>query len=191
MEDPEGPVKHRMAPRATITPPGYSLDSEKAEDPKIADVEMNSVSGGKEEFSGWKLACLTYQSLGVIYGDVGTSPLYVYSSTFSSEPSKANILRAVSLAIWALTIMVTIKYVFIVLRADDEGEGDLVRMQRYNTDDLQKPNLMTRSIMERSTFIKWTLKVVGAFGVALILADGVLTPAQSILGAIQEYENEI
>ncbi|KAJ5981999.1 hypothetical protein N7451_012099 [Penicillium sp. IBT 35674x] len=203
MEDPEGPVKHRMAPRATITPPGYSLDSEKAEDPKIAD-----------EFSGWKLAWLTYQSLGVIYGDVGTSPLYVYSSTFSSEPSKANILGAVSLVIWALTIMVTIKYVFIVLRADDEGEGgtfalyslrsryaklvrydprqsDLVRMQRYNTEDLQKPNLMTRSIMERSTFIKWTLKVVGAFGVALILADGVLTPAQSILGAIQEYEIEI
>lgn len=47
-------------------------------------------------------------------------------------------------------------------------------MQRYNTDDLQKPNLMTRSIMERSTFIKWTLKVVGAFGVALILA-GIFT----------------
>lgn len=50
MEDPEELVKHRMAPRAsaTITPPGYTLDSEKAEDPKIADVEMNSVSGGKE-----------------------------------------------------------------------------------------------------------------------------------------------
>ncbi|KAJ5527303.1 hypothetical protein N7513_011462 [Penicillium frequentans] len=220
MEDPEWPVKHRMAPRAsaTITPPGYTLDSAKTEDPKTVDVEMNSVSEGKEveerdfhrkqEFSGWKLAWLTYQSLGVIYGDIGTSPLYVYSSTFSSEPSKADILGAVSLVIWSLTIMVTIKYVFIVLRADDEGEGgtfalysllsryaklvrydprhsDLVRMQRYNTDDLQKPNLMTRSIMERSTFIKWTLKVVGAFGVALILADGVLTPAQSILGAIQ------
>jgi KUP system potassium uptake protein len=163
---------------------------------------------------------LTYQSLGVIYGDIGTSPLYVYSSTFSSEPSQADILGAVSLVIWALTIMVTIKYVFIVLRADDEGEGgtfalysllsryvcssilcksamtdtkqaklvrydprhsDLVRMQRFDTDDLQKPNLMTRSIMERSTAIKWILKVVGAFGVALILAGMFHTSERMLL----------
>lgn len=66
---------------------------------------------------------LAYQSLGVIYGDIGTSPLYVYSSTFSSEPSYEDILGAVSFVIWALTIMVTIKYVCIVLNADDEGEG--------------------------------------------------------------------
>lgn len=66
---------------------------------------------------------LAYQSLGVIYGDIGTSPLYVYSSTFPTEPSKKDILGAVSLVIWSLTIMVTIKYVCIVLNADDEGEG--------------------------------------------------------------------
>lgn len=48
MEDPEEPVKHRMAPRATIVPPSYSIDSEKAEDPKAADIEMNSISEGKE-----------------------------------------------------------------------------------------------------------------------------------------------
>lgn len=59
----------------------------------------------------------------MIYGDIGTSPLYVYSSTFTSEPSKEDILGAVSLVIWALTIMVTLKYVCIVLSADDEGEG--------------------------------------------------------------------
>jgi K+ transporter len=66
---------------------------------------------------------LSYQSLGVIYGDIGTSPLYVYSSTFSSEPSREDVLGAVSLIIWSLTIMVTVKYVCIVLNADDEGEG--------------------------------------------------------------------
>ncbi|KAJ6102681.1 hypothetical protein N7486_005108 [Penicillium sp. IBT 16267x] len=203
---------------ATITLPGYSPDAEKGANPKEVDVEMNSISDGKaveerdfhqkQEFSGWKLAWLTYQSLGVIYGDIGTSPLYVYSSTFTSEPTKEDLLGAVSFIIWALTIMVTIKYVCIVLRADDEGEGgnfalytllsryaklvrydpahaDLVRMQRYNTNDLQKPNSMARRIMERSTTIKWILKVVGGFGVGLLLADGVLTPAQSILGAIQ------
>ena len=66
---------------------------------------------------------LAYQSTGVIYGDIGTSPLYVYSSTFSAEPSYDNLLGALSLIIWSLTLIVSIKYVFIVLRADDEGEG--------------------------------------------------------------------
>jgi KUP system potassium uptake protein len=140
--------------------------------------------------------------------------LYVYSSTFSSEPSYEDILGAVSFVIWALTIMVTIKYVCIVLYADDEGEGgtfalysllsryvsatlqqprliipltcsnhaqarlvrhdprhtNLLKMQRHNTDDLKKPNLMTRNFMERSAFVKWTLKILGAFGVSLLLA---------------------
>lgn len=66
---------------------------------------------------------LSYQSVGVIYGDIGTSPLYTYSSTFSSSPSREDILGACSLIIWSLTIMVTIKYILIVLYADDEGEG--------------------------------------------------------------------
>lgn len=120
---------------------------------KTADIEMASVSEEtevderdfrkKQVFSGWTLAWyissilgqgnqrltpqnnhrLSYQSLGVIYGDIGTSPLYVFSSTFSAEPGREDILGAVSLIIWALTIMVTIKYVCIVLNADDEGEG--------------------------------------------------------------------
>lgn len=66
---------------------------------------------------------LAYQSIGVIYGDIGTSPLYVYSSTFSSEPSHDDLLGALSLIIWTLTLMVSVKYITIVLRADDEGEG--------------------------------------------------------------------
>ncbi|CEJ58653.1 hypothetical protein PMG11_07303 [Penicillium brasilianum] len=194
------------------------LHGGRATNTKEMDLEIASVSDSpeveerdfhsKQVFKGWTLAWLAYQSLGVIYGDIGTSPLYVYSSTFSSEPSYEDILGAVSFVIWALTIMVTIKYVCIVLNADDEGEGgtfaiysllsryarlvrhdprhtNLLKMQRHNTNDLQTPNRMTRNIMEKSAVIKWTLKVVGAFGVSLLLADGVLTPAQSILGAIQ------
>ncbi|KAF3384249.1 Potassium transporter 19 [Penicillium rolfsii] len=195
-----------------------STQERKGIEAKEMDLEVASVSDApeveerdfhkKQAFRGWTLAWLAYQSLGVIYGDIGTSPLYVYSSTFSSEPSYEDILGAVSFVIWALTIMVTVKYVGIVLHADDEGEGgtfaiysllsryarvvrhdprhtNLVKMERHNTNDLQKPNLMTRNFMEQSAFIKWTLKIVGAFGVSLLLADGVLTPAQSILGAIQ------
>ena len=71
---------------------------------------------------------LAYQSTGVIYGDIGTSPLYVYSSTFSSAPSYDDLLGALSLIIWSLTLIVTIKYVLIVLFADDEGEGGTFAM---------------------------------------------------------------
>ena len=71
---------------------------------------------------------LAYQSTGVIYGDIGTSPLYVYSSTFTSNPSYEDLLGALSLIIWAITLIVTVKYVFIVLCADDEGEGGTFAM---------------------------------------------------------------
>lgn len=66
---------------------------------------------------------LAYQSIGVIYGDIGTSPLYVYSSTFTSEPSRPDLLGVLSVIIWTLTLIVTIKYVCIVLLADDQGQG--------------------------------------------------------------------
>jgi KUP system potassium uptake protein len=66
---------------------------------------------------------LAYQSIGVIYGDIGTSPLYVYSSTFTTDPGYDDLLGALSLIIWTVTLMVSIKYVLIVLWADDEGEG--------------------------------------------------------------------
>ena len=59
----------------------------------------------------------------MIYGDIGTSPLYVFSSTFPEPPSKEDLIGALSLIIWSLTIVVTIKYVTIVLFADDDGEG--------------------------------------------------------------------
>lgn len=59
----------------------------------------------------------------MIYGDIGTSPLYVYSSTFTGPPAYDDVVGACSLIIWALTIMVTVKYCCIVLYADDEGEG--------------------------------------------------------------------
>lgn len=71
---------------------------------------------------------LAYQSTGVIYGDIGTSPLYVYSSTFSDNPSHVDLLGALSIIIWSLTLIVSIKYVCIVLSANDEGEGGTFAM---------------------------------------------------------------
>jgi KUP system potassium uptake protein len=66
---------------------------------------------------------LAYESIGVIYGDIGTSPLYVFSSTFTKPPNRADLLGTLSLIIWSLTIIVTFKYVLLILRADNNGEG--------------------------------------------------------------------
>lgn len=93
------------------------------ENEDVEDLKKEGDIKKKQEFKGWLLLYLAYQSTGVIYGDIGTSPLYVFSSTFSSEPSYDDLLGALSLIIYSLIIMVTIKYVCIVLSADDEGEG--------------------------------------------------------------------
>lgn len=61
--------------------------------------------------------------MGVIYGDIGTSPLYVYSSTFSEAPSRRNLIGVLSIIIWSLSLMVTVKYILIILWADNDGEG--------------------------------------------------------------------
>jgi KUP system potassium uptake protein len=154
---------------------------------------------------------LAYQSTGVIYGDIGTSPLYVYSSTFTSQPSYDDLLGALSIIIWTLTLMVTTKYMFIVLRADDDGEGGTfalysllarysnivrkdpneregVNMERHLSNDLNTGGRSVRSFLEKSRAAKIALKCTGVLGVSLVMADGVLTPAQSVLGAIQGIE---
>ena len=99
-----------------------------------ADILSRSLEGGfcsgmiivgefEIDLAATDICRLAYQSVGVIYGDIGTSPLYVYSSTFSDNPSYDDLLGALSLIIWTITLMVSVKYVFIVLNADDEGEG--------------------------------------------------------------------
>ncbi|KAF2788544.1 potassium transporter [Melanomma pulvis-pyrius CBS 109.77] len=162
----------------------------------------------KQVFNFRQMMFLAYTSIGVIYGDIGTSPLYVYSSTFTSPPNHADLLGALSLVIWSLTLMVTVKYVLIILRADNDGEGgtfstysllaryanianrdpreaSLIRMQRHLTDDLGRTTRNVRSTIENSAFFRGLLKTIGVLAVSMVMADGVLTPAQSVLGAVQ------
>ena len=77
----------------------------------------------RQTYHGRTLLYLAYQSIGVIYGDIGTSPLYVYSSTFTEPPNRDDLIGALSIIIWSLSLMVTLKYVLIILRADNDGEG--------------------------------------------------------------------
>ncbi|KAI4282245.1 MAG: hypothetical protein L6R38_003077 [Xanthoria sp. 2 TBL-2021] len=147
----------------------------------------------KQIFKGRYLFWLAYQSVGVIYGDIGTSPLYVYSSTFSSDPSYDDLIGALSLIIWTVTLIVSIKYVIIVLRADDEGEGGTfaiysllsryanivrrdpreersIKMERVEAASLPATSKHTRSFIEGSTVMKIVLKVIGVFGVSLVMS---------------------
>lgn len=97
----------------------------------------------KEVFHGKLLLWLSYQSIGAIYGDIGTSPLYVYSSTFKDAPSRQDLLGVLSIVIWSLVLMVTVKYVLIILRADNNGEGGTFStyslLSRYVSKVLQFP----------------------------------------------------
>ncbi|KAF7879587.1 hypothetical protein EAF04_000782 [Stromatinia cepivora] len=176
---------------------------------EIANEDLNKKK--KQTYTGWMLMWLAYQSVGVIYGDIGTSPLYVYSSTFTSHPSYDDLVGALSIIIWTLTLMVSVKYVFIVLSADDDGEGGtfalysllaryahivrldpkisgMVKMDRHDTNDLRPSNNNIRNFIEGSAVARVILKFLGVLGVSMVMSDGVLTPAQSVLGAIQGIE---
>lgn len=114
--------------RSSSIAAGISFDRSAAENNNV-DVEEGDNWRDSEQpkvkqvYRGKTLLWLAYQSVGAIYGDIGTSPLYVFSSTFTAPPSQGDVMQVLSLIIWSLTIMVTFKYVFIVLRADNEGEG--------------------------------------------------------------------
>ncbi|KAI5927836.1 potassium uptake protein [Camillea tinctor] len=162
----------------------------------------------KQVFKGSALLWLAYQSTGAIYGDIGTSPLYVFSSTFTDNPTHNDLLQVLSVIIWSLTIMVTLKYVLIILHADNQGEGGtfscyslltryanitdrdpreqtLVKMERPKTQDMHPSTRTLRSNIEKSLFTRGLLKTIGVLAVSMVIADGVLTPAQSVLGAVQ------
>ena len=122
------------------------------------------------------LPLLTIAALGVIYGDIGTSPLYAMQVAFSPaigvEPVREEILGLLSLFIWTLTVIVTIKYVLIVMRASNRGEGG----------DLALKSLALRFVAGRT---KALVVVVGILAVALFSSDAVLTPSISVLSAVE------
>jgi KUP system potassium uptake protein len=119
-------------------------------------------------------------ALGVVYGDIGTSPLYAVRECFGPEhaiaPSVENVLGVLSLVIWSLSLVVVVKYLTFVMRADNEGEGGIMALLA----------LINRKI---SPSLGWTTKPVlillALFGTSLLFADGMITPAISVLSAVE------
>lgn len=126
-------------------------------------------------------AGLTLFALGVVYGDIGTSPLYAVKETFSPGHgiplNEATILGGVSTIFWALTIVVSLKYVTLIMRADNHGEGGIMALMA----------LAAASVRERPR-MRNTVVLVGLFGAALFYGDAVLTPAISVLSAVEGLE---
>ncbi len=126
------------------------------------------------------LAALTLAALGVVYGDIGTSPLYAFKEIFHAghvEATPDNVLGVLSLIFWTLTVIVSLKYVLLILRADNNGEGGLIAMLA----------LATHAVRERPR-LRQALLAVGMFGTAIFYGDGVITPAISVLSAVEGLE---
>ncbi len=128
--------------------------------------------------SGRYLAILSLTALGIVYGDIGTSPLYAMRECFHGPHAIAatpdNIFGVLSLIFWALIIIISIKYCIFVLAADNRGEGGILALTALAT---------PIKIVSKSE--RWVLVVLGIFGAALLYGDGIITPAISVLGAVE------
>ena len=119
-------------------------------------------------------------AIGVVYGDIGTSPLYALKEVFGHGHvllTAENIYGVLSLVFWTLTVVVSVKYVVLILRADNNGEGSLIAMLALASVAVRgKPALRRR------------LLLLGVFGTAIFFGDGVITPAISVLSAVEGLE---
>jgi KUP system potassium uptake protein len=129
-----------------------------------------------------RLATLTLAALGIVYGDIGTSPLYALKEVFggSHHPvpiTPDNVLGILSLFLWSLIVVVTLKYVAFIMRANNKGEGGIIA-------------LMTLALQQGRPDSRWQklLVMLGLFGAALFYGDGVITPAISVLSAVEGLE---
>ena len=142
---------------------------------------IEATVSGHQEVHGKKLLSLSLLALGIVYGDIGTSPLYAVRECFHGAHAvpvtQANIYGVLSLIFWTLVIVVTLKYHVYVIRFDNRGEGGILAL--LGLIGLTKP---------RHALVKGTLVAMGVFGAALLYGDGMITPAISVLSAIEGLE---
>lgn len=127
-----------------------------------------------------RLFKLALGALGVVYGDIGTSPLYALRECFSGphsiEVSRLNVLGVLSLVFWTLILLVSVKYLYFFLRADNKGEGGILALLALAFPERDKPG---RGKAQRAVIL------IGLFGTALLYGDGIITPTISVLSAVE------
>ena len=137
----------------------------------------DSTHGMSDADAKRRLAALALGAIGVVYGDIGTSPLYTLQTTLSHDgmkPTPESIYGVLSLIFWAQIIVVSLKYVVFIMRADNKGEGGIMALLA----------LALRSVGSQPRQ-RWLLAIIGIFGAALFYGDGVITPAISLLSAVE------
>jgi len=146
------------------------------QNPTANGVAAHANGHGKKGIAG-----LIAGAIGVVFGDIGTSPLYTLKQAFLPHygltPDHATVLGVLSLVFWALMIVVTLKYVTIIMRADNEGEGGIMALMALAQRTLPKGS--------RSAYV---VGILAIFGASLFFGDGVITPAVSVLSAIEGLE---
>jgi len=137
------------------------------------------MTAGPPTPNGKYLATLTIAALGIVYGDIGTSPLYALRTAFHGAHAialtPANVLGVLSLILWALVVIISVKYVVFVMSADNKGEGGILALMA-----LIQRGRMARQLKPRPIII-----LLGIFGAALMYGDSVITPAISVLSAVE------
>jgi KUP system potassium uptake protein len=146
-------------------------------------VHFKTVNVGEraDEPRGKYLALLSLTALGIVYGDIGTSPLYAVRESFlpshGLSVTPQNILGVLSLIFWSLILVISVKYLVFVLRADNRGEGGILALAALCT-----------PMFVRRRGGRWVLIMMGLFGTALLYGDGAITPAISVLSAVEGLE---
>ena len=128
------------------------------------------------------MAALTLGALGVVFGDIGTSPLYALQTVFAADrhavqPTESGVYGVISLVFWAITLIVSIKYVALIMRADNEGEGGIMALIA-----------LVRQVGLERRWAQVALVALGIFGASLFYGDGMITPAISVLSAVEGIE---
>ncbi len=130
--------------------------------------------------TGKRLAALTLLAIGVVYGDIGTSPLYAFREAFKPEyglaATEANVYGVLSLIIWSLVLVVAVKYIIFVMQADNRGEGGVLSLLAL---------VLQRKHRESERRSRMVVIVLGLIGAALLYGDGIITPAMSVLSAME------
>ncbi|MFZ3157341.1 MAG: KUP/HAK/KT family potassium transporter, partial [Smithella sp.] len=146
------------------------------------DDAVSSKGKSPREWFNKKILFLAVGSVGVVFGDIGTSPLYAIKACFHGKhaitPNIMNILGVLSLIFWSMIIVVSIKYVIFILRSDNKGEGGIFALV----------SLLNTPGQSLSRLVKYILLFAGIIGAGLLYGDGVITPAISVLSAIEGLE---
>src|SRR3954447_15781447 len=143
--------------------------------PAAAEAQLGSHTvGDNPQTQPRSLALLCLATLGIVYGDIGTSPLYALRECFYGKhgvpPTTPNVLGVLSLIFWSLLLIISVKYLILILRADNRGEGGILALATLVSDVARRGKL---------------LFLLGLFGAALLYADGMITPAISVMSAVE------